>query len=121
MTDVVREALRAGSIPSAEMEILTEILTVLFNDELSMNNMVDIHLIALTYFDKLLDAIIAHIPQESTMEEVLLDVQSRATSLQHKWQQRFKEKWAFECLSSYWTLLTRASGTSQLTTTGSTT
>jgi hypothetical protein len=92
MTDVVREALRTGSIPSAEMEILTEILAVLFNDELSMNNMVDIHLIALTYFDKLLDAIMTHIPQDVTMEEGLPDIQSRATSLQLKWKQRLKEK-----------------------------
>jgi hypothetical protein len=95
MTDVVREALRMGSIPNAETEILSEILTAFLVDEQTMQSAVDINLIALTYFDKLLDAIINHISQDIAEEEPrLLEIQSRARSLQHRWQQRFKEKYA---------------------------
>jgi hypothetical protein len=92
MTDVVREALQSGSIPSVHLEILSEILKALLIDEQSQSTAVGIDLIALTYFDKTLDAILSHTSRniaiaEPRSQEVFL----RATSLQHKWQQRLKE------------------------------
>ncbi|PMD43587.1 hypothetical protein L207DRAFT_564238 [Hyaloscypha variabilis F] len=94
MTDVVREALQSGSIPSVHLEILSEILKALLIDEQSQSTAVGIDLIALTYFDKTLDAILSHTSRniaiaEPRSQEVFL----RATSLQHKWQQRLKERY----------------------------
>jgi hypothetical protein len=91
MADVVREALRMGSIPIGEVEILSEILTVLLIDEQAMYNAVDLNLIALTYFDKLLEAIISKTTKDT--DPRLQAIHTRATSLQHRWQQRFKEKY----------------------------
>jgi len=96
MTDVVREALQSGSIPIVHLEILSEILKALLIDEQSQSTAVGIDLIALTYFDKTVDAILSHTSRniaiaEPRSQEVFL----RATSLQHKWQQRLKERYAF--------------------------
>ncbi|KAE9374716.1 hypothetical protein N431DRAFT_405640 [Stipitochalara longipes BDJ] len=94
MTDVVREALQLGSIPSANLEILSEILKALLIDEQNQSTAVGIDVIALTYFDKTLDAILSHTNQNIAIAEASIqEIFSRATSLQHKWQQRFKERY----------------------------
>jgi hypothetical protein len=94
MTDVVREALRTGFIPKGEMEILSEILTVLLIDEQAMHNAVDLNCIALTYFDKVLEAIMSKSAKDIAAEEPhYQEIHAKATSLQHRWQQRFKERY----------------------------
>ncbi len=97
MTDVVREALQSGYIPSAHLEILSEILKALLIDEQNQSTAVGIDLIALTYFDKTLDAILSHTNRNIAIPEPRIqEVCSWATSLQHKWQQRLKERYAIQ-------------------------
>jgi len=94
MTDVIREAVELGSIPSTHLDILSEILRALLIDELSQVTAVSIDLIALTYFDKTLDAILSHAARNIAIADPSIQgILSRATSLQHKWQQRFKERY----------------------------
>lgn len=94
MTDVVREALRTGFIPTGEMEILCEILTVLLIDEQAMHNAVSLNCIALTYFDKALEAIMSKSTKDIAADEPRYqEIHAKATSLQHRWQQRFKERY----------------------------
>jgi hypothetical protein len=93
MTDLVREALPLGPIPSASVETLSEILKALLIDEQRLSNTVGLDTVALTYFDKTLDAILSQTTRNTALadpgtQELFL----RATSLQHRWQQRFKER-----------------------------
>jgi hypothetical protein len=93
MTDLVREALPLGSIPSASLEILSEILKALLIDEQGQINAVDLDMVALTYFDKTLDTILSQTTKNiAAAEPSVQELFSRATSLQHRWQQRFKER-----------------------------
>lgn len=93
MTDVVREALQLGSIPEAHLEILSEILKAFLIDEQACSTAVSLEMVALTYFDKTLDAILAQITKTiAVAEPSIQEIFSRTTSLQHKWQQRFKER-----------------------------
>lgn len=94
MTDVVREALQLGPIPGAHLEVLSEILKALLIDELNQSTAVSLELIALTYFDKTLDAILSQTTKNIVIADpTVQEIFSCATSLQHRWQQRFKEKW----------------------------
>jgi chemotaxis regulatin CheY-phosphate phosphatase CheZ len=94
MTDAVRQALRKGSIPNGELEILAEILTVLLIDEQAVQNAVDLNCIALTYFDRLLEAIISRTSKEIAANEPQFEeIHAKAATLQHRWQQRFKERY----------------------------
>jgi hypothetical protein len=93
MTDVVREAVPLGSIASAHLEILSEILKALLMDEQACSSAVSLEVVALTYLDKTLDAILAQTTKNIALAEPSIqEVFSRATSLQHRWQQRFKER-----------------------------
>jgi hypothetical protein len=93
LTDVLREALQLGSPPSANLEILSEILKAFLFDEQSKSTAVGLDLIAMTYFDKTLDAILSQTTKNMAISEASSqEIFSRATSLQHKWQQRFKEE-----------------------------
>ena len=93
MTDAVREALKGGSIPENAMDTLFELLRAVLVDE-EGTKPVDLKLVALSYFDKLLDAIVMS-PKSRNIEKtdrLFKDIYGKATALQHKWQQRFKEK-----------------------------
>lgn len=93
MTDLVREALPLGSIPSASVETLSEILKALLIDEQGLSNTVGLDTVALTYFDKALDAILSQTTRTTAFADpVIQELFLRATSLQHRWQQRFKER-----------------------------
>jgi hypothetical protein len=93
MTDLVREALPLGSIPSASVETLSEILKALLIDEQGLSNTVGLDTVALTYFDKTLDAILSQTTRNTALAEPgIQELFLRATSLQHRWQQRFKER-----------------------------
>jgi hypothetical protein len=98
MTDVVREALQLRSALGAHVETLSEILKALLFDEHTKRFAVSLDLIALTYLDKTLDAIVSE-TTKNMAEPSIQEIFSRATSLRHKWQQRFKEKY-FDCPAS---------------------
>ncbi len=93
MTDIVREALPLGSIPSGSVETLSEILKALLIDEQGLSNTVGLNTVALTYFDKTLDVILSQIPRSTAFSDLgMQELFLRATSLQYRWQQRFKER-----------------------------
>jgi len=93
MTDVVRDALNRGSFPTQEMEVLSEILRVFLIDEQSTQRAPDLSIIIESRVDKCIEAI------NKTNSSIMADaprfheILMRASSLQHKWQARFKDKY----------------------------
>lgn len=92
MTNTVREALKTGFIPSAEAEIISELLSVLLADEKAQQNLVDLDLVMQTHLDKFLEDVVK-VKDEFAQESRFREIITRANSLQRKWQQRFKEEY----------------------------
>jgi hypothetical protein len=103
MTNMVREALKFGRMPNLEKEALADILRFMLIDEQTPRE-VPLKLIFYSRLDKLLEDLHSfkdRMIKENRDSEIDLrfnEVLSRASSLEYKWQQRFRT--AYFCLDS---------------------
>lgn len=88
LSDTARATLKISSIPGKDLETLDTILEVMLADELS-SQATELSVIARSRFDKLIEELVTD-KKHLTGSPRLADIISKASSLQHKWQQRFK-------------------------------
>ena len=91
MTDTVREALRVGSIPSHDLEVLCYLLGTMLDDEHAPGKAVDLTLISNSCLDKLVEDLQKCVLTLVTGDDACFkEILARACTLEHKWQQRLK-------------------------------
>lgn len=89
LSNAVRATLKTAEIPGRDLDALEKLLEVMLADEQSPQP-TDLGVISISRFDKLLEALIGCDTKYLTEEAKLAAIISKASSLQHKWQQRFR-------------------------------
>lgn len=89
LSNVVRAILRITQIPDRNKVPLEQLLEVMLGDENSRQP-IELRIISTSRFDKLLEDLIEYNIQDQTDDLRVAAIVSKASSLQLKWQQRFK-------------------------------
>jgi hypothetical protein len=93
-SDALRQVLRESAIPEHKLSDLDALLGLMLADERSSDRAVDLGVIVHARWDKLLEDLLNYqMLENSNSDDQIQELVAKASSLEHRWQQRFKTEY----------------------------
>ena len=89
-SDALRQVLHEFTIPGNKLKDLDALLGLMLSDERHIDRAVDLNVIVHAHWDKLLHDLLSYQGRLEQSDDQLKELLSKASSLEHRWQQRFK-------------------------------
>jgi deoxyadenosine/deoxycytidine kinase len=91
-SDALRQVLRESAIPEHKLSDLDALLGLMLADERSSDRAIDLSIIVHARWDKLLEDLLNYKKkfEDPNSDDQIQELVAKASSLEHRWQQRFK-------------------------------